>query len=1511
MALRDKLVPKEEKKTLADRAASSIGTAKSITGTSRIEEIAKKAGGRPEDRSSKLGSFQRIVEPSIIKSTGGLGSKLVSKEESEAMKGFSVELLPDDAGLKVFGDNIPEQSILKKDFTPEQKEVFFDLRTARYIQEKYDEAMKEYETAMKEYERTQRSQKKFFSSLTRSFSAKEMIGIAEKDIEAKRQLQDKIVDQLHEARREGDEGKEEALVRALQATMDDEVLARAEDEVKSVFSPADIKDPKVWMNKETIPVFGSAEILGRGWAKGVGVKQLTKVAAEDQERKIATQNKLLEEINAARRDGDKDREKNLLNILKITTEDNLSVIIQEELDSAPDTAQVLSAAGELALTAALAYKSYYPSGASFKKVKIAPPIVQKAAAKKLTADVIRETLSQPVTKEFWIETAKATKTKLIAQAKRYGKAMGKSAVIGGGFSGLTAGKIPDRTPEQVVEETIKGAKVGALVAGGILAVADAAKFAYSVTSPFAQEYVEKAEANLRKIVDGKVEPSNILERSLEGIKTEPTFKQKVAKVGLDILESRHTLRQKTLDRFHPIRRVEDDIYEIKGAPLSEQEKVYRDVRILNDYADGISAEKTEELKGFLLQYTPEEREYAKGYMNILSNLDRASAGMDVPTGKTVKQLESELIDMLIHTRNEGLYDSINEIKSFVRDYTTRELLEMKAAGLIDDAQIANMLRVHPNYIPHDVIVDEIERRFIGVGSENFNLTNKGVHEAIGSLKKIKDPYEALVGRTVMLEKVKQKNLLLGNLIDAHKEYGVIPDAKAVQTAENVKRRREIFSEMSILKEELKVTKSQLSISKRADTKILNRIQKIEDEIKLTEKLIGTDADYVSKVATLKDKAASQIDILKNIDKASTEDAVKFFSDLEKQIGAQRSELWEEAQRLAAIKVGRGEETISFFVDGIKEEWIVPKNLASAIKGTDIIPTPAFWKGLMYPNKVLKGGATTYNIEFTATNKLRDSQTSASLNGAIIEDLTQRYGFDPDIARQYSSKELDAIYSKGGFGASIFDKGDRAVTSILKDAGIIKKSTMDLAKEWNPLRAVKELNDFVEMSTRKAGVAEALLAGLSPKDAVFASRDMTIDFAVMGEWMRIPNQAIPFLNANIQGMAAIPKAMLNSPERFSEVMMTTSVLPTMLLHQHNRRFESFKYVNPALKERYWIVMTNEIPAINPYTGEDIVVPQMMTFKKGEAQTLVSSPLQHWLETQDGLDSRGVSEMLVDMFGSISPVDFGLFSRQNFALSLASSLGFYGHLYVGASAGKDPFYGTEIVPRSKQDLHREMQYTDRTPEIYKRIPKSVYRSGFAEFANLSPAMMEYYSTVFGSMPEAIIKGIDMIYNVKRGKQVSVTDTPHETLTEIPVIRRFMRQRITAATDEEKKLIREIEKDVKTERAVFTERAKEIVMNLRILKTATERRNYLNMLGDELTPEMMEAIAERAKVVESVQGLSSVQDVDTRVEVITYYIERMKQRGASNTEIAEYLQELIDKNVLTEEAARRLNDKLQYIL
>jgi hypothetical protein len=40
-------------------------------------------------------------------------------------------------------------------------------------------------------------------------------------------------------------------------------------------------------------------------------------------------------------------------------------------------------------------------------------------------------------------------------------------------------------------------------------------------------------------------------------------------------------------------------------------------------------------------------------------------------------------------------------------------------------------------------------------------------------------------------------------------------------------------------------------------------------------------------------------------------------------------------------------------------------------------------------------------------------------------------------------------------------------------------------------------------------------------------------------------------------------------------------------------------------------------------------------------------------------------------------------------------------------------------------------------------------------------------------------------------------------------------------------------------------------------------------------------------------------------------MKQRGASNTEIAEYLQELIDKNVLTEEAARRLNDKLQYIL
>ena len=81
---------------------------------------------------------------------------------------------------------------------------------------------------------------------------------------------------------------------------------------------------------------------------------------------------------------------------------------------------------------------------------------------------------------------------------------------------------------------------------------------------------------------------------------------------------------------------------------------------------------------------------------------------------------------------------------------------------------------------------------------------------------------------------------------------------------------------------------------------------------------------------------------------------------------------------------------------------------------------------------------------------------------------------------------------------------------------------------NPIKLIDKVNESLEQSTRNLVFKGALERGLGAKDAAFVARDATIDFAKMGTWMRPLNQAIPFLNARVQGFVNLPRAIVNNP-----------------------------------------------------------------------------------------------------------------------------------------------------------------------------------------------------------------------------------------------------------------------------------------------------------------------------------------------------------------------------------------------
>ncbi|MFA5452764.1 MAG: LPD38 domain-containing protein [Candidatus Methanomethylophilaceae archaeon] len=1122
--------------------------------------------------------------------------------------------------------------------------------------------------------------------------------------------------------------------------------------------------------RETIPVYGAIEILGRGLAGSIHSIRAGKELDKQMSAYIETSNAIADRYKEARDSGDTEGAKKLLELLKVSTDYNPAGIdfLQGEIDRTPTPTQVGAAAAELSLLATSG-----PIGRAFKSAVMPLGV---SAVKGTTAAILLNTV------------------------KRYGLSAISSGTSLALWSATGAGKIEDASVEDIIDAAEGGAKTGVVLGPAFMAAGDLLKAGIKWAGPHMKQFYKEAVTRLEKAAAGKKGAIiNPVDKALATIEQEPTISQIAAKTTLKGIHFLEKMEQRFIDRFSPLARAENRIRELKGTPLAEKEKIYRDIRMIDPWADGIAEKKIVSFIDKLDDFSPDIKQKSKAWLVTLDKIDRVKLGLEVPGKQTLPQLKNELAEL---GRYIGIDDmkQVSQVRKLVKQYTTKELLEDVSAGLLSKKEMETILKAHPHYIPNSVVMDRMEKNISGVGT-SMDVTQTNLKRATGHLQEIKDPYEAMLLRTPIHERVRQKNILMNNLVDAQEQYGAIPGMRKLVSGE---------------------------------------------------------------------------------------------------------------------KLGDSEAVISFFKDGVKQSWVVPDTIGAAIKSTDIPISPKWWSALTAPQRALKKGATAYNPAFILGNKFRDEHAAALTASSFIDDAAKKYGLNPTNAKSYSYKELTNIYQKGGFGASIFQEGDDAMIQALQRGKLSTTFEYNNIKSLNPLDAIKRMNTFAEQSTRKEVLAKALKAGLSEKDALFVSRNATLDFAKIGTWMRVPNQAIPFLNARVQGLVNIPKAFMSSPERFSEAVMNTAVLPTMLLHQHNRRYESYKYLSQGIKDSNWIIMTGEIPATNPYNGDEILVPQFITIKRGEGQSLVSAPIRHWLEKEDGIDSRKVSQMLADSFGSVSPVDFGTYSRQNLWGSVISQFGPLASMAAGGFSNKHPYFGTDIVPSYRKEgttgaeLHKELQFAPKTPEILKQaIPKEFYRSGFAETFNISPATVDFYVSVFGGMPQDVLRGLDIAYGVVRdGKMggLNVTDTTWETLTEIPVIRGFLKQSLSNVTDADRRLVSDVTREVGSDDQIVKDRANEIVSTLRTLKTKTEKQNYWNLLGDELTPALMLQIVRRSDINSIVDGLSKFTDKRVSAIIINQKVEQMKGRGEPASAIQEYLGELLESGVLTKPVLEEMIKYLQ---
>ncbi|MHA1303379.1 MAG: hypothetical protein ACTSPI_06735 [Candidatus Heimdallarchaeaceae archaeon] len=446
-----------------------------------------------------------------------------------------------------------------------------------------------------------------------------------------------------------------------------------------------------------------------------------------------------------------------------------------------------------------------------------------------------------------LKTVKAIKAAQLAEklkgasaikkiAIKYGFPIAREALENGAFAALLAAKNEKATTEEIVKSAESGALFGALFTAGAIVVGKGLAKASSKFSGAYNAARKKIEtvANKDKILKNTTQ----IQKTLSYIGEEGSFKQKLAKKTLKGIQFLDKLKMRFLDRFSPLERIEKSILDIKGVPLAEEEKIYRNVRLLSSVADNKAEVLVKNYSQQLKKYDDIVLDKARAYLTQLDLIDRKRLGQKVAGDQSLEQLKKGLIKIIDEIGDTDMR-KVATIRSLNRKFNIDLLNQRVDAGLITSELRESLIKTHPNYIPHNVILD-IDERNIRAISNSLNVAKTDIMKSVGSTKNIKDPFAATIGRTPIATRTIEKNKLLNNIIEAQEKYNVLPGAKGLVTAKQVKRRVEIFSELRNLKAELKIQVKSLRASKKMDRTTASKISSLQKELLKIEKQFGDE-----------------------------------------------------------------------------------------------------------------------------------------------------------------------------------------------------------------------------------------------------------------------------------------------------------------------------------------------------------------------------------------------------------------------------------------------------------------------------------------------------------------------------------------------------------------------------------------------------------------------------------------------------------------------------------------------
>ena len=228
----------------------------------------------------------------------------------------------------------------------------------------------------------------------------------------------------------------------------------------------------------------------------------------------------------------------------------------------------------------------------------------------------------------------------------------------------------------------------------------------------------------------------------------------------------------------------------------------------------------------------------------------------------------------------------------------------------------------------------------------------------------------------------------------------------------------------------------------------------------------------------------------------------------------------------------GFDTLNFMENGKKVSYEVPKMVASEMKRLNRVLPEGVEKVinvLSMPAKTLRGGATSLNPIFAASNLIRDQlQTTITGNiGANIKGtpkaLLATFGFGEkadNLRAELSRQGIIGSEYRQTYG---YKQGD-LMAELQKEHHLSKKAADRLK---HPIDALNDLIGRTEYFTR-AQQYFGTDGDITAKSQ--AARNNTLNFSRGGEAIMVVNRVVPFLNAGMQGGRQMINQLVKRPAR---------------------------------------------------------------------------------------------------------------------------------------------------------------------------------------------------------------------------------------------------------------------------------------------------------------------------------------------------------------------------------------------